>query len=276
MAMAKFYQYFNRTLMASDDRMDDRAFAFGDGFFSTIGVRQGQILFAQLHHNRITHGLTVFKLNLDVDEMMICLSELAHQMTEGIIKIIITRPRQSMRGYGFLSVQPAQVLIKVMSSAIYQGVSFIKGIPIQPTMPRQMVCLTHKLSHRPPHLAGMKLIGATEQVFAHAELLYRQSVDDGILDGLVGNVHGEWICATMGNVFYRLGQNWYTPLVDKSGVLGVMRCAVIQSGLLGDVKERLFTNADLDFVNGLITTNAVRGITAMSMLNGRQLTHLFG
>ena len=80
---------------------------------------------------------------------------------------------------------------------------------------------------------------------------------------------------TMGNVgFYRLGQNWYTPLVDKSGVLGVMRCAVIQSGLLGDVKERLFTNADLDFVNGLITTNAVRGITAMSMLNGRQLTHL--
>ena len=45
MAMAKFYQYFNRTLVASDDRMDDRAFAFGDGFFSTIGVRQGQILF---------------------------------------------------------------------------------------------------------------------------------------------------------------------------------------------------------------------------------------
>ena len=274
--MAKFYQYFNRTLMASDDHMDDRAFAFGDGFFSTIGVHQGQILFAQLHNNRITHGLTIFKLNLDVDEMMICLSKLAYQMTEGIIKIIITRPRQSMRGYGFLSVQPAQVLIKVMSSVIYQGVSFIKGIPIQPTVPRQMVCLTHKLSHRPPQLAGIKLIGATEQVFAHAELLYRQSVDDGILDGLVGNVHGEWICATMGNVFYRLGQNWYTPLVDKSGVLGVMRCAVIQSGLLGDVKERLFTNADLDLVNGLITTNAVRGMTAMSMLNGRQLTHLLG
>ncbi|WP_258866152.1 hypothetical protein [Moraxella catarrhalis] len=32
MAMAKFYQYFNRTLVASDDRMDERAFAFGDGF----------------------------------------------------------------------------------------------------------------------------------------------------------------------------------------------------------------------------------------------------
>ena len=106
MAMAKFYQYFNRTLVTSDDRMDDRAFAFGDGFFSTIGVHQGQILFAQLHHNRIMHGLTVFKLNLDVDEMMICLSELAHQMTEGIIKIIITRPRQSMRGYGFWRRSP--------------------------------------------------------------------------------------------------------------------------------------------------------------------------
>ena len=34
MAMAKFYQYFNRTLVASDDRMDDRAFAFGDGFLA--------------------------------------------------------------------------------------------------------------------------------------------------------------------------------------------------------------------------------------------------
>ncbi|MPW63456.1 aminotransferase class IV [Moraxella catarrhalis] len=276
MAMAKFYQYFNRTLVTSDDRMDDRAFAFGDGFFSTIGVHQGQILFAQLHHNRIMHGLTVFKLNLDVDEMMICLSELAHQMTEGIIKIIITRPRQSMRGYGFLAAQPAQVLIKVMSSAIYQGVSFIKGIPIQPTMPRQMVCLTHKLSHRPPHLAGIKLIGATEQVFAHAELLHRQRADDSILDGLVGNVHGEWICATMGNVFYRLGQDWYTPLVDKSGVLGVMRRAVIQSDLLGDVKERVLSDADLDLIDGLITTNAVRGMTAMSMLNGRKLAHTFG
>lgn len=276
MAMAKFYQYFNRTLVASDDRMDERAFAFGDGFFSTIGVYQGEILFAELHRDRITHGLSIFKLTLETDEMMTGLSQLAHHMTEGMIKIIITRPKQSVRGYGFLSVQPAQVFIKVMPSAIYQGVSFIKGIPIQPTMARQMVCLTHKLSHRPPHLAGIKLIGATEQVFAHAELLCRQSVDDSILDGLVGNVHGEWICATMGNVFYRLGQNWYTPLVDKSGVLGVMRCAVIQSGLLGDVKERLFTNADLDLVNGLITTNAVRGMTAMSMLNGRQLTHLLG
>ncbi|MFB6348805.1 aminotransferase class IV [Moraxella sp. ZJ142] len=266
----QFYQWQQSALFACDARMDERAFAFGDGFFSTIGVYDGQMICADLHQKRILAGLAAFKLGLDDEWLMSDLAELAWQINQGIIKIIITRAVQSVRGYGFVADHQhgntAQVFIKVMPSPIYRQVAFVRGIPVQPVQPRSMVLLDSQIAHRPARLSGIKLIGCAEQVLAHSELLAHQQADGSIADGLVANVHGDWVCATMGNIFYQLGEQWYTPPVDKSGVLGVMRTAIIHQNLLGAVSERVLTTADLVSVRKLISTNAVRGVTPMSQL----------
>ncbi|MFC0821294.1 aminotransferase class IV [Moraxella marmotae] len=272
----QFYQWQQSALFACDARMDERAFAFGDGFFSTIGVYDGQMICANLHQKRILAGLAAFKLGLDDERLMFDLAELAGQINQGIIKIIITRAVQAVRGYGFVADHQhgntAQIFIKVMPLPIYQQVAFFRGIPVQPVQPRSMVLLDSQIAHRPARLSGIKLIGCAEQVLAHSELLAHQQADGGIADGLVANVHGDWVCATMGNIFYQLDNRgldngqWYTPPVDKSGVLGVMRTAIIHQNLLGAVSERVLTTADLVSVRRLVSTNAVRGITPISQL----------
>ncbi len=271
--MAQYYCYQQDGALAlSDARMDERAFAYGDGFFSTIGVCDGQMICAPFHAKRILTGLSALRLSGSVDELMMALTQLARQMREGILKIIITRPVQSVRGYGFVGMAAAQAYIKAMPSPVYQGLRFKDGIPIQPVMARQMVLMQGQLSHRSPWLSGLKLIGCPEQVLIHAELLERQQLDDSITDGLVSNVHGQWVCGTMGNMFYQLDGCWYTPPVDISGVAGVMRAALMASSVLGKVHERVLQTADLPLISGLITTNAVRGITPITNLCGRPLT----
>lgn len=271
MAMSEFYQYQSNTgLMACDARMDERAFAYGDGFFSTIGVHKGRMICAPFHALRIRSGLSALRLSENVDGLMGELMALADQMGEGIIKLIVTRHQQAVRGYGFLQMQ-AQTFIKAMPSSIYQGVRFIDGIPIQPAAMRHMVLLEGRIAHRSPMLSGLKLIGCPEQVLIHAQLLDHQQRNDAIADGLVANVHDEWISSTMANVFYRIDGCWYTPPVDRSGVAGVMRAALMASTVLGKVHERVLTSDDLAMVASLITTNAVRGITPISALDGRDL-----
>lgn len=264
----QFYQWNHATLDKCDDRMDERAFAFGDGFFSTMGVFAGQIIALDFHHQRINQGLATFALQLDVALLLFKLRHLATKVQQGIIKIIITRQKQTLRGYGFVDDgnNKAQVYLKTSPINTSFATGFIQDVPVQ--APIRIITLGSQLAHRPSRLAGLKLIGCTEQVLAHAELLAKQAFDASIDDGLVANVHGEWICATMGNIFYQLSNDiWYTPPVDKSGVAGVMRAKIMASGICGVVRERVLTDDDLLKITRLFITNAVRGITPVKQLN---------
>lgn len=254
-----YYQFNDGKLSSSDELIDERGLAYADGFFSTIGVYDGQILWVDFHSKRLLDGVTAFAYQLDVLAVMTQLKQLAKQMGEGMIKIVITRQAQAVRGYGFVDGQ-AKVLIKTMPSTIYQNVAWQDGIAIQP--PSQMLLLQNVVSHRVPRLAGLKLIACPEQVLCHAELLAR--CGDTPCDGLIGNLDGEWICATMGNIFYRLQGKWHTPPVNRSGVAGVMRAVLMMRFAIG---ERVLTNDDLPQIEALFTTNAVRGITPIDTLS---------
>jgi 4-amino-4-deoxychorismate lyase len=68
--MAQYYCYQqDGALVRSDARMDERAFAYGDGFFSTIGVCDGQMICAPFHAKRILTGLSALRLSASVDEL---------------------------------------------------------------------------------------------------------------------------------------------------------------------------------------------------------------
>lgn len=252
--MTTYYTLQGDTLSPTTDLMDARGFAYADGFFSTLGVNRGQILWFDLHKQRLTKGATQFAFDVDMAVLDKHLQALAKQLYEGIIKIIITRQPQAVRGYGFVN-NLALIHIKTLPSPLYQTVSFIQDFPIQP--PTKAITLSATLGIRPPQFAGLKLISSHEQIFAHQQLLSKQKQHPDLGEGLVANVDKLWISGTTSNVFYRLGGAWHTPFVDKSGVSGVARRALLA---IGNVHERQLSDDDLPHLTGLFFSNAVRGI----------------
>lgn len=252
--MSAYYTLQNGTLRQASDIMDDRGLAYGDGFFSTLGVGGGRILWLDLHKQRFDQGAKQFALTLDVDNLVSQLSTLASDITDGIIKVIITRQAQNVRGYGFVD-NTAVIHIKSSAMPIYQNISFMGDFPIQ--APIQASCLLTQIGIRPPRFAGLKLISSHEQIFAHQELLQKQITNPTLGEGLIANVDKLWISGTMSNVFYRLDDAWHTPFVDKSGVNGVARRAILA---MGQVSQRHLKDDDLPHITGLFFSNAVRGI----------------
>lgn len=258
-----FYQ-FNTTLTPTDNQMDSRAFAYGDGFFSTLGVKDKKILWRPLHKERLTTGAKRFELVFDTTAVLDSLTHLANDISQGIIKVIITRPSQMVRGYGFTS-QQAQIFIKTMPSNLYQSVEWIDNFPIWHT--GQATCLNERLGLRSPRFSGIKLISSHEQIFAHKELLNKQYHNPNLTEGLVKNTQNLWISGTTSNVFYQLHQSWYTPPIEHSGVKGVARTALLSKHA---INERPLTDDDLPYLTGLFFCNAVRGIFP---INGLWFNH---
>lgn len=250
----------NGKLAKHHDIMEQRGLSYGDGFFSTMGVYDGQILWADGHKNRLTRSAQRLVLDIDVDGVMSELIRLAGQTEQGMIKVIITRAAQSVRGYGYDDGR-ACVLIKAMPSDIYQGVRFYDGIPCQSS--GVAVLLDERLSLRTPRFAGLKLISSHEQVFVHRELLCYQHTNPAIIEGLVMTSQDEVVSGAMSNVFYHLNGVWHTPPMQACGVDGVMRQALMAKFA---IKERTLQRRELSSIDGLMFCNAVRGVMPVHTL----------
>lgn len=262
--MSAFYQFkdgqFKDQQLTPTDKLINHRLSYGDGFFSTLGVCQGKILWQDGHAWRLVHSAAAFELDVDAHDIMHALSALADTLQEGILKILITRTPQSVQGYGFTN-RTADIYVKSTPVHIYQDIEFYQDFPVQPA--KDAMCLNAVLGIRPPRFVGVKLIGCHEQVFAHRELLSCQKHKPTLGEGLVKNVEGDWISGTMSNVMYRLGDTWHTPFVGRSGVSGVARMQLLKKG----VRERALGDDDLVHLTGLFFCNAVRGILPIKTLN---------
>ena len=255
-------------LQSCDGMMDQRGLSYGDGFFSTMGVHDGQIVCMSGHQDRLIISAQRLELMIDVGSVMLLLGQLAQQMNQGMIKIIITRATQSVRGYGYDDGR-ACILIKTMPSDVYQGVRFYEGIPCQSS--GMAVQLSENLSPRTPRFAGLKLISSHEQIFIHRELLCHQQMNPAIVEGLVATMAGEQISGAMSNVFYCWQGVWYTPPVSKCGVDGVMRRTLLTKFAIG---ERTLYAKELPRIDGLMFCNAVRGVVPIvALVMGGQVRH---
>ena len=249
-----------QALTKCDGIMDERGLAYGDGFFSTIGVHDGCVLCAESHRERLVRSADRLELSFDVDGVMAALYRLAKDIQEGILKIIITRAPQEVRGYGYLN-QCAQVFIKSTASHIYDSVEFVSGVPCQKV--GRAVCLDERVSLRTPRFVGLKLISSHEQVFIHKALLDHQKSNSGIAEGLIKSTSGDWVSGTMSNVCYCIDGVWYTPPITDAGVDGVMRRTLISKF---NIKARKLTDDDLKRISGMFFCNAVRGIMPIDAL----------
>jgi 4-amino-4-deoxychorismate lyase len=104
-----------------------------------------------------------------------------------------------------------------------------------------------------PLLAGIKHLNRLEQVLARAEWS-----DPGIGEGLVCDSHGNAISATSANLFAVIDGVPVTPAVDRCGVAGVARAAMLEAFPNCEVRDVSLDEALR--ASELFLSSSVRGI----------------
>lgn len=283
--------------------LDNRGLAYGDGFFTTMGVIDGQILWLDYHQQRLVSHATALQLQLDSQLLLAMLKTHAKQLQQGMLKLIVTRAEQEVRGYGYTpnigGGSACEIWLKSSPMAITTARSLPLAnnqfLPLQPTA--SAICLSSQIACLPPTLAGLKSLNRLDNVLASGELqaikakTLAGTIKPSIAEGLLRDMSGRWVEGTMSNVFYQLveapvakssnpphSQNnssnyltqgqWYTPSMAQSGVAGVMRQVIIDtlSTSNNPVIIRSLQDEDLPHLSQLFFCNALRGIMPMSSL----------
>jgi len=189
----------------------DRGLTYGDGLFETVAIRDGECRFFGAHYARLV--VSCRRLSIPVPDQPSLLqgaTDLIGADDTGTLKIIVTRG-QGERGYRIPDdVQPTCVL---GFSPEAPSRSAAAGINLR-------LCATRVSEN--PLLAGMKTLNRLEQVLARSEW-----DNDDIAEGLMLNSRDELICGTMSNLFLVARDQLWTPVLDESGVHGIMRSQVI-------------------------------------------------
>lgn len=280
---------------------DNRGWAYGDGFFTTMAVMDGHILWVEHHQKRLITHASALQLSVPIDSIMRQLQAAANTLGEGVMKLVITRAPQAMRGYGFSHDHNGHACSIWLKATVMplstQALTLPNGhqVLMQPAI--TAVCLNAQIACLPKPLAGLKSLNRLDNVLASGELQAIKDNDAAYLtsEGLVRDMSGDWVEGTMSNVFYQLsvvtthqkqtakndkstaisinhGQ-WFTPPMTRSGVAGVMR-GVITAALAGTdhpVIERSLTDDDLPTISAMFFCNAVRGVvpvTSLGLLSG--------
>ncbi|MBA2056509.1 aminotransferase class IV [Psychrobacter cryohalolentis] len=200
---------------ASNATLDNRGLAYADGFFTTMGVINGQILWAEYHHQRLISHATALQLDLDHCSLLSALQVHAQQLQQGMLKLVITRAAQDIRGYGYTPSECGSKCETWLKS-LAMKVSTTEQLPLAddifvPMQPMSTaVCLSSQIACLPPSLAGLKSLNRLDNVLASAELqdIKARSLNSNgsqdISEGLLRDMTGCWVEGTMSNMFYQL------------------------------------------------------------------------
>ena len=213
--------------------LDNRGLAYGDGFFTTMGVIDGQILWSDYHCQRLVSHAKALQFALDSHRLSALLQTYAKHLQQGMLKLIITRAAQDVRGYGYtpsMSGSACEVWLKssAMPIATAEPLPLPDGrlIPVQPAA--TAICLASQLACLPPPLAGLKSLNRLDNVLASGELqrikaqelksyplqanhlsanYLSVNTEPNIGEGLLRDMSGRWVEGTMSNVFYQLADS---------------------------------------------------------------------
>lgn len=236
----------------------DRGLQYGDGLFETLAVHDGRVRLLDLHLERLAAGCQ--RLGLEAPPADLLLGEVATVAAgrQVVVKVIVTR---GPAGRGYRPPQrPVQTrVVAAFPYPAYPPAWYEGGV-------RARSCVTRIADS--PALAGLKHLGRLEQVLARAEWN-----DESIAEGLMLDARGNLACGTQSNLFIEMGGALRTPAVDRCGVSGVMRRAVLdwaqrrgQPAAEATIRPGDLLEADEAFV-----TNAVAGAWRLAELDGRRL-----
>ncbi|MDR0218027.1 MAG: aminodeoxychorismate lyase [Enterobacteriaceae bacterium] len=194
--------------------VNDRAVQFGDGCFTTIWIEQSQAALLPLHIKRLQKSVEkLFMPTLDWLQLENHIRQVIAGCESGVLKVILSRGVGG-RGYSHDGTgEPTQIL----SLSPYPDQYYTlreRGVSLE---------ISPVSIGINPHLAGIKHLNRLEQV------LIKHFIDQAKTDEvLVLDSDGLLVECCAANIFWRKGQNVYTPDLSQCGVDGVMRQHIIQ------------------------------------------------
>lgn len=237
----------------------DRAFQYGDGVFTTVLMKNGQACDWSRHKARLEQNVSALHIEgVDWSLVYQWVDTVANALkgTErAILKVIVSRGSGG-RGYSAAGCNKPTVTVSSHPFPT-QYLSWREtGISLS--------LLEQCIGQSP--LAGLKHLNRLEQV-----LLKREVENSGTEDGVACDMNGHVIETSASNIFWRIDQTLYTPLLTTSGVAGTMRAQVISvAQALGyATKEVLETPDSLLNADEIFITNAVMGVVPVHCLEGK-------
>ncbi|MDR5898027.1 aminodeoxychorismate lyase [Halomonas vilamensis] len=224
---------------------DDRGFAYGDGVFETVLLRDGEPILWDYHRARLRRGCEVLGIPMPSDA---ALEATWHTADPGerlpqqeVLKIVLTRGSGG-RGYA----PPLTPFPRLLSHRM----------PFTPNFSRWSegihVCICDLRLAQQPRLAGIKHLNRLENVLARREW-QREDIAEGLLADQQNNV----VEATSMNVFWQQDGAFWTPPLTQCGVAGTLREALLSHKLIAVAPLPL---SELCRIERLWVGNSVQGI----------------
>lgn len=228
----------------------DRGFSYGDGLFETCRCINGQIPLWSYHRERLISSAK--RLMILVDEAVLqkyldqSLSR-CQSISDCVVKIQITRGVGG-RGYRLPARIEPTYFIGVFAANSLESQEFRDGVAVR-------ICDTRLGKNT--GLAGIKHLNRLEHILARAEW------NDEFAEGILLDIDGNVIEATVSNLFVVRDGELITPDLSAAGVAGVMRRLIIE--VLGpelNLSTRI-TSFDLETLrtaDEIFLSNSVFGI----------------
>lgn len=238
----------------------DRGLQYGDGLFETMAVLDGSIRRRDAHMARLHLGCS--RLGIPAPQKAVLDSEIDALIAgceRAVLKLIVTR---GFGGRGYRAPEqpsPSRVLW-LDAWPQYPPAWAEEGVAVR-------VCRT-VLSDQ-PQLAGIKHLNRLEQILARRE--WSEAGEALIAEGLMRDARGHVVCGTMSNVFVVRAGRLLTPAIDRCGVAGTLRQAVLHAAVqlgIGTGKVDL----DLDTLRQaeeIFLTNALIGVWPVRRIDDR-------
>ena len=243
----------------------DRAFLYGDGFFTTVRIEQGQPHLWQRHIHRLIECAEQLAFDVDIEEIEQYLYSYLAENTAltGAIKIIVSRG-VGERGY-MPPEQKADVYLQVFPYYSSQAADDAK---IQLKQPIHSGLLQLTLGYPMHALVGLKTLNRLEQVLLRHEL-----ASTLWSEALVADMQGNLVEGVSSNCFFYMNDKWHTPILDQTGIAGVMRAEVLdkmqEHGIACSVVN--VPKAAIDQIKAMFYCNAMTGIVPVKSLSNRVL-----
>lgn len=194
--------------------IDDRAFLYGDGCFTTARVKGRQVLLWQRHLARLMQGISALCLECDIERINHAKEIALEGFTEhetAILKIVISRG-SAARGYA-MPLQAADIYC------------YLYPIAEQHVAPTSLACvgfIPDSLSHTFAPLKGIKTLNRLEQV-----LIKNQAIQQGWSEAFCVDGHRHLVEGISSNCFVYLNGIWCSPNLQYAGIDGIMRQEIL-------------------------------------------------
>lgn len=192
--------------------ISDRSVQFGDGCFTTMRIVNNKPSLLSRHLNRLHSGCAGLGLTPPDDALLTqWIMQAAEGTADGVLKVIVSAGEQG-RGYLRADVPPLVILIRSAYPESYpalqeRGLSVVKSpVPLSVN----------------PYLAGIKHLNRLEQV-----LIRRYTAEQQADEAIVCDTDGILTEGCSANLFWRCGDDVFTPSLHKCGVAGVMRAHIM-------------------------------------------------